>query len=90
MKRQPEQTFLAAATHQGRDVQERRGKNRPTTEDPDFSRLLHNEDPATAVPGIRDGDWRCETGGDRLDLNRGERAVLTITRIVKSSNRWIA
>ena len=66
MECETEQTLLPAAAHQSRDVQERCGKKRATTQDPDLSRLLHDEDPATVVPGIRDRDWQVETGGDLL------------------------
>ena len=69
MEGEAEQTALAATAHQSRDVQERCGKKRATIQDPDLSRLLNNEDAATAVPGIRDRDWRCETGGDLLQLD---------------------
>ena len=64
MERETEQTLLTAATHQTRNVQERCGKKRATIQDPDLSRLLHNEEPATAVPGIRDRDWQVQTRDD--------------------------
>ena len=69
MKCETKQTPLTAAAHQSRDVQERCGKKRAATQDPDLSRLLHNEDPATAVPSVLDGNWQVQTGDDLLQLD---------------------
>src|SRR4029077_2166852 len=83
------QALLATAAHQVGDIKERGGQDRAVNQDSDLPRLLHDEQPAAAVICVRNRDWRCKAGSHRLDLNRWERPVETVPRIVKSSNRWI-
>ena len=72
------------------DIQKRSGKNCAVNKNSDPAELLHDEEAAAAVTCVRNRDRRCKTGSNRLDLNRREGSVLTIRRIVESSNRWIA
>ena len=76
-------------THHLMDIQKRSGKNCAANNNSDPAELLHDEEAAAAVTCVRNRHRRCKAGSNRSDLNRGERRVLTITRIVESSNRWI-
>src|SRR5207244_7581178 len=87
--RQTEELSHLLATHLLMDIQKRSGKNRAVDKNLDPAELLHDEEAAAAVTCVRNRDRRCKAGSNRLDLNRWERAVLMIPRVVESSNRWI-
>lgn len=86
MESQAQQPVFGGLAYQARNIQERGGKHRTVDEDEDLPRLLHDKYPAATVAGIGDGSWLREAGGNLLQLNKGQGAVL-LPQTVKSLKR---
>lgn len=75
MEGEAQQTSLAAALGAGVDVEEDRCSGRARLEVPDIACLLDDEQPARAVPGIRDEDRVVEAGANRAKADVDRRRV---------------
>jgi hypothetical protein len=72
---EPEKASFAATLGAGVDVEEDRRSGRARLEVPDIACLLDDEQPARAVPGVRDEDRVVEAGADRAKADVDRRRV---------------
>ena len=84
MKREPEQTALAAAGNERRDVEERRPPDGAALEDGDAPSLKGEEE--TPVTGVRDRCRLRETGGEGLERDLGDALSPRATRGRKNAD----
>jgi len=76
MERQTQQSLFWILSDQVRNIQKRRGKQRPVYDDPDLAGLLRDEYSAAAVACVGDGGWLGNPANYLLQMNGGKSASM--------------